>query len=212
MGGWVAALTAARETAFGVILISAGDRAKQVHVATDHSWWTVGSGYPGKSSTGSRRFARRRADRRESVRGPDDEHDIRARTAAAHTNQERVDVKEADRLSFRPGPEYDSLMGIRHAFVLPLVVLGCVNSRHAEVRLANNPDGADCFTRCVQTTQGAASVDCVATCPGAHRDSGACSGGACVEERKISTSKSALLLIAVAAVALFAFGGGGGAE
>ncbi|HSD89441.1 MAG TPA: hypothetical protein VLB44_18050 [Kofleriaceae bacterium] len=82
-----------------------------------------------------------------------------------------------------------------------LLLWGCVNSQHAEVRLANNPAGADCFARCVQSTQGLASVDCVAACPGAVRDSGDCGGGlACVEDRKMSKGKTALLVIAAVVV------------
>jgi len=98
-------------------------------------------------------------------------------------------------------------MRVGAPLVVAMLLCGCVNARHAEVKLANNPDGADCFARCVQSTQGDQSVDCVAACPGGHKDSGDCSGGACVEARKMSTGKTVLLLLAVGAVAFFAVGG-----
>src|SRR5258706_9994900 len=94
-----------------------------------------------------------------------------------------------------------------------LMLWGCVNSQHAEVRLGNNPAGADCFSRCVNGATGIASVDCVASCPGGMRADGDCASGglSCVEERKLSTGKTAVLVIgAVIVVALIAGTGGGG--
>jgi len=89
----------------------------------------------------------------------------------------------------------------------------CVSSRHAEVRLANNSAGADCFSRCVATTQGSASVDCVASCPGAVHLRGDCSGGlACVEDRKMRKGLTALavsgVVLGVIVVSSAASGGG----
>ena len=85
-----------------------------------------------------------------------------------------------------------------------LVLAACVNAQHAEVRLPGNAAGADCFTRCVQTTTGAAGVACVAQCPGGHRDDGDCDdGSACVEHRKMSTGKTALVAIGGAVLLLY---------
>lgn len=84
--------------------------------------------------------------------------------------------------------------------VIVLTLCGClVASRHAEVRLANNPKGADCFARCVATTEGPASVDCVAACPGAVQDTSVCEGQlACVEHRR--TRKGLVTLIVIGGV------------
>ena len=91
----------------------------------------------------------------------------------------------------------------------------CVNTQHAEVKLANNPVGADCYSRCIQATVGEPAVDCVAACPGAIRDSGDCEGAlACVEDRTAAKGKTTWLIIgAVAAtLVLMTVAGGGGAQ
>ena len=94
--------------------------------------------------------------------------------------------------------------------VLVVVVSACVNARHAEVPLANNPAGADCYARCVQATQGQSSVDCVAACPGAIRERGDCDGGlACVEHRTMNKGRTALLVGGGIVLFLIASSGGG---
>jgi hypothetical protein len=106
-------------------------------------------------------------------------------------------------------------MCFMRAGVVVLMVLGCVNSQHAEVRLASNPAGADCFSRCVASTEGSAAVDCVAACPGAMRGDGDCGAGtlACVEQRTAATGKTTLLVIAAAVVViLIANSSGGGSD
>lgn len=96
-----------------------------------------------------------------------------------------------------------------------LVVLsfsGCVNARHAQVNLANNPNGADCFARCTSAaTTSDQTVNCVAACPGARRADSDCDGQqVCVDHRVISTAKSTLLLLGGAAVVFVLAGRAGG--
>ena len=90
---------------------------------------------------------------------------------------------------------------------------GCINAQHAEVPLANNPSGADCFSRCALTTAGAAGVACVAQCPGGTVGPGDCEGSlACIEDRTMNTTRTAIVVVAgvLAAALIYAKAGGGG--
>lgn len=93
---------------------------------------------------------------------------------------------------------------------LVLVGPGCVSARHAEVQLAGNPAGADCFATCTAQHDGDAALACVAACPVAQQDSGACDSDApaCVETKRISFWKTAGLVL-LGAVVFVALGGGG---
>jgi hypothetical protein len=95
---------------------------------------------------------------------------------------------------------------------LLLVIAACANTQHASVPLANNPTGADCFTRCIAATSGQPAVDCVAACPGATHDSGDCEGAlGCVEDRVPRRGATTWLIIAgIVSVAVLYFVAGGG--
>jgi hypothetical protein len=105
---------------------------------------------------------------------------------------------------------------MRHVFVVILPLLftlaACVNSRRAEVNLANNPAGVDCFTKCVSGQLGeSGTLNCVGSCPGAVFSDDDCDGRqACVEERSFSKVKTGLIVIAVAVIVIFFAAGGAG--
>src|SRR5512140_3120136 len=104
---------------------------------------------------------------------------------------------------------------MRATALVLVATMACVNAQHAEVKLANNPAGADCFSRCIAATVEDQAVDCVAACPGATRDSGDCESGelACVEHREAARGKTTWLIIGGIASFLILYavlGGGGG--
>jgi len=86
--------------------------------------------------------------------------------------------------------------------IVVVVLASCINAQHAEVPLANNPDGADCFARCAQTTAGAAGVACVAACPRGFAAEGDCAGNqACIEDRTMNTTRTTIVVVAAALAA-----------
>ena len=78
-----------------------------------------------------------------------------------------------------------------------IALMGCVSSRHAEVRVANNQAGADCFSRCVAGRAGGEAVDCVAACPGGAHERGPCDDASltCVEDRHMRNGINTLLVL-----------------